>query len=103
MIQTLEEMIRRFCAYGLEFKESDGVTHYLCSSIPDLKLAYKTSTHYSTGKSPETLETGLNPRTPHDTLEKDLFDITTTASILKVIFDKEIHHAKRCMQDYFKY
>ncbi|MBW0559957.1 hypothetical protein O181_099672 [Austropuccinia psidii MF-1] len=24
MIQTLEVMIRRFCAYGLEFKESDG-------------------------------------------------------------------------------
>ncbi|MBW0460863.1 hypothetical protein O181_000578 [Austropuccinia psidii MF-1] len=24
MIQTLEDMIRRFCAYGLEFKGSDG-------------------------------------------------------------------------------
>ncbi|MBW0500035.1 hypothetical protein O181_039750 [Austropuccinia psidii MF-1] len=28
MIQTLEDMIRRFCAYGLEFKYSDGFTHY---------------------------------------------------------------------------
>ncbi|MBW0578012.1 hypothetical protein O181_117727 [Austropuccinia psidii MF-1] len=28
MIQTLEDMIRRFCAYGLEFKDSDGFTHY---------------------------------------------------------------------------
>ncbi|MBW0511868.1 hypothetical protein O181_051583 [Austropuccinia psidii MF-1] len=27
MIQNLEEMIRRFCAYGLEFKDSDGFTH----------------------------------------------------------------------------
>ncbi|MBW0522719.1 hypothetical protein O181_062434 [Austropuccinia psidii MF-1] len=27
MIQTLEDMIRRFCAYGLEFKDSDGFTH----------------------------------------------------------------------------
>ncbi|MBW0509549.1 hypothetical protein O181_049264 [Austropuccinia psidii MF-1] len=27
MIQTLEEMIRRFCAYGLKFKDSDGFTH----------------------------------------------------------------------------
>ncbi|MBW0583797.1 hypothetical protein O181_123512 [Austropuccinia psidii MF-1] len=27
MIQTLEEMIRRFYFYGLEFKCSDGVTH----------------------------------------------------------------------------
>ncbi|MBW0558282.1 hypothetical protein O181_097997 [Austropuccinia psidii MF-1] len=27
MIQTLEDMIRRFCAYGLEFKDYDGFTH----------------------------------------------------------------------------
>ncbi|MBW0593120.1 hypothetical protein O181_132835 [Austropuccinia psidii MF-1] len=27
MIQTLEEMIRRFSAYALEFKDSDGFTH----------------------------------------------------------------------------
>ncbi|MBW0586594.1 hypothetical protein O181_126309 [Austropuccinia psidii MF-1] len=27
MIQTLEDMIRRFCAYGLEFKDSDCCTH----------------------------------------------------------------------------
>ncbi|MBW0566680.1 hypothetical protein O181_106395 [Austropuccinia psidii MF-1] len=27
MIQTLEEMNRRLCAYGLEFKDSDGFTH----------------------------------------------------------------------------
>ncbi|MBW0585351.1 hypothetical protein O181_125066 [Austropuccinia psidii MF-1] len=34
MIQTLEDMIRRFCAYGLEFKDSDGFTHYWCTLIP---------------------------------------------------------------------
>ncbi|MBW0565252.1 hypothetical protein O181_104967 [Austropuccinia psidii MF-1] len=27
MIQTLEDMIRRFCAYGVDFKYSDGFTH----------------------------------------------------------------------------
>ncbi|MBW0563395.1 hypothetical protein O181_103110 [Austropuccinia psidii MF-1] len=42
MIQTLRDMIRRFCAYGLEFKDSDGVTNYWCTSIPALELAYKT-------------------------------------------------------------
>ncbi|MBW0512155.1 hypothetical protein O181_051870 [Austropuccinia psidii MF-1] len=34
MIQRLEDMIRRFCAYGLEYKDSDGFTHYLCTLIP---------------------------------------------------------------------
>ncbi|MBW0550520.1 hypothetical protein O181_090235 [Austropuccinia psidii MF-1] len=36
MVQTLEEMIRRFCAYGLEFKDSDGFTHYWCTLTPAL-------------------------------------------------------------------
>ncbi|MBW0540974.1 hypothetical protein O181_080689 [Austropuccinia psidii MF-1] len=62
MIQTLKGMIRRFCAYGLELKDSYGFTHDWCTLIPALELAYKTSVHYSTGKSPEMLEKGLNPR-----------------------------------------
>ncbi|MBW0515352.1 hypothetical protein O181_055067 [Austropuccinia psidii MF-1] len=45
MIQTLEDMIRRSCAYGLELKDSDGFTHYWCTLITALKLAYKTSIH----------------------------------------------------------
>ncbi|MBW0542879.1 hypothetical protein O181_082594 [Austropuccinia psidii MF-1] len=51
MIQTLEDMIRRFCGYGLEFKDSDGFTHDWCTLIPALELAYKTSINYSTGKT----------------------------------------------------
>ncbi|MBW0558251.1 hypothetical protein O181_097966 [Austropuccinia psidii MF-1] len=58
MIQTLEDMIRRLCAYGLEFKDSDGFTHDWCTLIPALELAYKTSIHSSTGKTPAMLEKG---------------------------------------------
>ncbi|MBW0514040.1 hypothetical protein O181_053755 [Austropuccinia psidii MF-1] len=43
MIQTTEEMSIRFCAYGLKFKEFNGFTHDLCTLIPALDLAYKTS------------------------------------------------------------
>ncbi|MBW0589859.1 hypothetical protein O181_129574 [Austropuccinia psidii MF-1] len=39
MIQNLEDMIRRVCAYGLEFKYSDGFTHDWCTLTPDLELA----------------------------------------------------------------
>ncbi|MBW0550899.1 hypothetical protein O181_090614 [Austropuccinia psidii MF-1] len=49
MIQDLVDMIRRFCAYGLEFKDSDGFTNDWCTLIPALELAYKTSVHSSTG------------------------------------------------------
>ncbi|MBW0525676.1 hypothetical protein O181_065391 [Austropuccinia psidii MF-1] len=51
MIQTLEDMISIFCAYGLEFKDSDCFTHDLCTLIPALGLAYKTSVHSSQGQT----------------------------------------------------
>ncbi|MBW0470794.1 hypothetical protein O181_010509 [Austropuccinia psidii MF-1] len=56
IIQTLEDMIRRFCDYGLEFEFSDGFTHDWCTLIPALELAYKTSVHSSTGQTPAMLE-----------------------------------------------
>ncbi|MBW0531027.1 hypothetical protein O181_070742 [Austropuccinia psidii MF-1] len=56
MIQTIENMIRRFCAYGLEFNDYDGFTHDWCTLIQALKLAYKNYIHASTGKTPAMLE-----------------------------------------------
>ncbi|MBW0484631.1 hypothetical protein O181_024346 [Austropuccinia psidii MF-1] len=41
IIQTLEDIIIRFCAYGLEFQDSDGFTHDWCTLIPALELEYK--------------------------------------------------------------
>ncbi|MBW0533821.1 hypothetical protein O181_073536 [Austropuccinia psidii MF-1] len=45
MIKTLEDMIRRFYAYGLEFKDSNVFTHYWCTLIPAHELAYRISIH----------------------------------------------------------
>ncbi|MBW0473428.1 hypothetical protein O181_013143 [Austropuccinia psidii MF-1] len=103
IIHTLEETIRRFFAYGLEFKDSYGFTHDWCAPITALDLSYKTSIHSSTGKTPEMLEKGWNPLLPYDTLKKGLVDIHPTASSFKIILDKDRHHAKRCMKDSFKY
>ncbi|MBW0593435.1 hypothetical protein O181_133150 [Austropuccinia psidii MF-1] len=41
IIQTLETIIRRFCSYGLEFKDFDASTYYWCALIPALELEYK--------------------------------------------------------------
>ncbi|MBW0580953.1 hypothetical protein O181_120668 [Austropuccinia psidii MF-1] len=95
MIQTSEDMIRRFCAYGLEFKDSDGFTHDWCTLIPALELAYKTSVHSSTGQTPAMLEKGWNPRLPAATLRKDLIDIHPTASRFKSMLVKVKHNAKK--------
>ncbi|MBW0511616.1 hypothetical protein O181_051331 [Austropuccinia psidii MF-1] len=103
MIQTLEDIIRRLCAYGLEFKHSDGFTDEWCTLIPALELAYKASVHSSTGQTPAMLEKGWNPRLPADTLRKDLIDIHPTASSFKIMLDKVKHHAKQSMDDAFDY
>ncbi|MBW0506449.1 hypothetical protein O181_046164 [Austropuccinia psidii MF-1] len=103
MIRTLEDMIRRFCAYGLEFKGSDGFTHDWCTLIPASELAYKTSVHSSTCQTPAMLEKEWNQILAADTLRKDFIDIHPKASSLKVILDKAKHHAKQSMNDDFEY
>ncbi|MBW0581776.1 hypothetical protein O181_121491 [Austropuccinia psidii MF-1] len=103
MIKTLEDMRRRFRSYGLELKDSDGFTHDWCTLIPELELAYKTSIHSSTSKTPVMLEKGWNPELPVDTLKKDLVDIHPNASSFKLLLDKVRHHAKQSMNDAFEY
>ncbi|MBW0552110.1 hypothetical protein O181_091825 [Austropuccinia psidii MF-1] len=102
MIKTLEDMIRRLCAYGLELEDYDGFTHAWCTLIPALELACKTSIHASTGKTPAMLEKGLNPKLPVDTLKKYLVDIHPTASRFKLFLGKKRHHEKQSMTDAFE-
>ncbi|MBW0572697.1 hypothetical protein O181_112412, partial [Austropuccinia psidii MF-1] len=103
MIQTLEDMIRMFCAYGLEFKDSDGFTPDWYTPIPALELAYKTSVHSSTGQTPAMLEKGGNPRLPADTLRKDFIHIHPTASRFQIMLHKVKRCAKQSMSDAFAY
>ncbi|MBW0486079.1 hypothetical protein O181_025794 [Austropuccinia psidii MF-1] len=103
MIQALEDMIRRFCAYELSFKDSDGFTHDWCTLIPSLELAYKTSVHSSTGQTPDMLEKGWNPRLPADTLRNALIEIHPKAPSFKIKLDKVKNHEKQSMHDTFDY
>ncbi|MBW0549767.1 hypothetical protein O181_089482 [Austropuccinia psidii MF-1] len=88
IIQTLEDMVRRFCAYGLEFKDFDGFTHDWCTLLPALEFEYKKSIHSSTNKTPAILEKGWNPKLPQDSLRKYLVEIHPTAGSFKGILDK---------------
>ncbi|MBW0592002.1 hypothetical protein O181_131717 [Austropuccinia psidii MF-1] len=103
MIQTLGDMVRRICAYGLEFRDSDGFTHYWCTLLPTLELAYKTSIHASTNETPAILEKGWDPKLPQDSLRKDLVEIHPTASSFKGMLNRARKHAVRCMEDSFAY
>ncbi|MBW0518902.1 hypothetical protein O181_058617 [Austropuccinia psidii MF-1] len=96
-------MIRRFCAYELEFKDRGGFIYEWCPLIPELQLEYKTSVHSSTGQAPSMLEKGCNPRLPEDTLRRELIEIHPTASSFKIRLDKVKHYAQQCMKDTFDY
>ncbi|MBW0564851.1 hypothetical protein O181_104566 [Austropuccinia psidii MF-1] len=103
MIQTLEAMVRRFCAYGLEFKYYDGFTYDWCTLLPALELEYKTSIYASTNQTPAILEMGWNPKLPQDSLRKDLVEIHPTASSFKGMLDRARKHAVRFKEDSFSY
>ncbi|MBW0490429.1 hypothetical protein O181_030144 [Austropuccinia psidii MF-1] len=83
MIQTLEDMSRRFCAYGLEFKDCYGFIQDWCTLSPAIELEYKKSIHTSTNQIPTFLEKGWNHKFPQDSLRKYLVEIHPTAASFK--------------------
>ncbi|MBW0504656.1 hypothetical protein O181_044371 [Austropuccinia psidii MF-1] len=103
MIQTLEDMVRRVCAYGLEFEYFDLFIHDWCTVLLTLELAYKTSIHSSTNQTSAILEKGWNPKLPQHSLRKDLVEIHPKATSFKGILDKTRMQAVRCMEDSYAY
>ncbi|MBW0585730.1 hypothetical protein O181_125445 [Austropuccinia psidii MF-1] len=99
MIETLEDMVRRVCACGLEFKDCNGFTHDWCTLLPELQLAYKTYIHATTNQTPAILEKGWNPKLPKDSLKKDLVELHPTAASFEGMLEKARKHAVRCMED----
>ncbi|MBW0491067.1 hypothetical protein O181_030782 [Austropuccinia psidii MF-1] len=50
MIQTMEDILTRFCAYGMEYKDHERYTHDWVTLLPAVQQAYKTSQNSTTGK-----------------------------------------------------
>ncbi|MBW0565549.1 hypothetical protein O181_105264 [Austropuccinia psidii MF-1] len=103
MIQTLEDMVRRICAYGFEFKDFAQFVHNLCTILPAIELKYKTSIHANTNQTPAIIEKGWNPKLPQDSLRKEFAEIHPTASSFEGMVDKARKHAVRCIEDSFVY
>ncbi|MBW0509465.1 hypothetical protein O181_049180 [Austropuccinia psidii MF-1] len=71
MIQTMEDILKRFCAYGMEYKDHEGYTHDWVTLLATVQLDYNTSLHSTTGKTPALVEKGWNPVTGgYETLKK---------------------------------
>ena len=61
-IQSLEDMLRRFCAFNPEWEDSEGITRDWTDLLPALEFAINSVPNASSGKSPFVLERGYNPK-----------------------------------------
>ncbi|MBW0493280.1 hypothetical protein O181_032995 [Austropuccinia psidii MF-1] len=82
MIQTMGDILRIFCSYGMEYKDHEGYTHDWVTLLPAVKLAYNTRQHSTTGKKPPLVEKRWNPLLPVDHLKKSLLTIHPTEKYL---------------------
>ncbi|MBW0466787.1 hypothetical protein O181_006502 [Austropuccinia psidii MF-1] len=103
MIQIMEDIIRRFCEYGMEYKDYEEYTHDWVTLLPTVLLAYNTRQHSTTGKSPSLVEKGWNPLFPMDHLKKNLLTIHPTAKSFHDMWKKACDTDAKCIAEAKEY
>ncbi|MBW0556356.1 hypothetical protein O181_096071 [Austropuccinia psidii MF-1] len=79
MIQKMEEIIKRFCAYAMAYEDHEGYTHDWVTILSEVQLDYNTSQHSTTRKSPSLVEKGWKPLLTVIHLKRNLLNIHPTA------------------------
>ncbi|MBW0485402.1 hypothetical protein O181_025117 [Austropuccinia psidii MF-1] len=97
MIQKMEDILRRFCAYGMEYKDHEGYTHDWVILLPAVQLANNTSQHSTTGKKPSLIEKGWNTLLTVDHLKKKLLIIHPTAKDFLGMWKRACETAAKCI------
>ncbi|MBW0562968.1 hypothetical protein O181_102683 [Austropuccinia psidii MF-1] len=103
MIKKMEDILRRFCAYGIEYKDHEGYTHDWVTLLPAVQLAYNTSQHSTTGKTPSLVEKGWNPLLPVDHLKKSFLTIHPTAKAFHDMWKRACDTASKCIAETKEY
>ncbi|MBW0541416.1 hypothetical protein O181_081131 [Austropuccinia psidii MF-1] len=98
MIQIMEDILRGFCAYGMEYKDNEGYTHDLVTLLPAVQLSYDTST-LPQEKKPALAEKGWNPLLPVDHLKKNLLTIHPLVRDFHDMWKKACDTASRCIAE----
>ncbi|MBW0516379.1 hypothetical protein O181_056094 [Austropuccinia psidii MF-1] len=103
MIQTMKDILGRFCAYGMEYKDHEGYTHDLVTLLSAVQLAYNSSQHSTPEKSPSLVEKGWNPLLPVDHLKKNLLTIHKKAKDFHDVWKKACETASKCISEEKEY
>ncbi|MBW0489178.1 hypothetical protein O181_028893 [Austropuccinia psidii MF-1] len=99
MIQTMEDILRRFCTYGMEYKDHNGYTHDWVTLLPAFQISHNTSQHSTTGKTPELVEKGWKPLFPVDHLKKNLLTIHPKAKDFHERWKRAFDTAAKCIAE----
>ncbi|MBW0531359.1 hypothetical protein O181_071074 [Austropuccinia psidii MF-1] len=99
----MKEILRRFCAYGMEYKDHVGYTHDWITLLPAVQLAYNTSEHSTTGKTPSLVEKGCNHLLPVEELKKNLLTINPTAKEFHEMWKRACGTAAKCIAEAKEY
>ncbi|MBW0556630.1 hypothetical protein O181_096345 [Austropuccinia psidii MF-1] len=91
----MEDILRRFCAYGMRYKDHEGYTHGWVTLLAMVQLAYSTSQNSTTGKTPSLLEKGWNPLLPVDHLRKNLLTIHPTTKDFHYMLERACDTASK--------
>ncbi|MBW0460570.1 hypothetical protein O181_000285 [Austropuccinia psidii MF-1] len=103
MIQKVEDICRRLCAYGMEYKYHEGYPHDWVSLLPAVQLAYNTSKDSTKGKSPSLVEKGWKPLFPVDHLKKNLLTVHPTAKDFHDMCKRAYETAAKCIPETEEY
>ncbi|MBW0533741.1 hypothetical protein O181_073456 [Austropuccinia psidii MF-1] len=98
-----DNVLRRFCACGMEYKDYEGYTHDWVTLLPAVQLSYSTSQHSTTGKTPALVEKGWNTLLPVGHLKKNLLAIHPTARDFHDMWRKACDTATRCTDEAKEY
>ncbi|MBW0518281.1 hypothetical protein O181_057996 [Austropuccinia psidii MF-1] len=103
MIHKMEDIIRRFCSYGMAYKDHEGYTHDWVTLLPEVQLAFNTSQHSTTGKSPSLVDKGLSTLLSVDHLKKNLLTIHPTAKEFHDMWKRACDTASKCIDEAKEY
>ncbi|MBW0563480.1 hypothetical protein O181_103195 [Austropuccinia psidii MF-1] len=99
----MEDILRSFCAYGMEYKDPEGYTHHWVTLLPAVQLVYNTSKHSTTGKTPAVVEKEWNPLLPVNHFKKNLLTIQITAKDFHDMLKRPCDAGSKCIAEAKEY
>ncbi|MBW0590582.1 hypothetical protein O181_130297 [Austropuccinia psidii MF-1] len=91
----MEDIIRRFCEYGMEYKDHQWYTHYWVTLLPEIQLPYNKSKHPRAGRLSSLIEKWWSPLLPVDHLKKNTLTIYPTTKGFHDMWKRECDTAAR--------